>query len=78
MNQKVTVYTTTMCPVCKMVKNFLNLNDISYEEVNLEIHPIAMVKLISKTGKFTVPQTNINGKWISGFDPVGLLKAIQV
>lgn len=38
MNQKVTVYTTTMCPVCKMVKNFLNLNDISYEEVNLEIH----------------------------------------
>lgn len=48
------------------------------KEVNLEIHPIAMVKLISKTGKFTVPQTNINGKWISGFDPVGLLKAIQV
>lgn len=42
------------------------------KEVNLEIHPIAMVKLISKTGKFTVPQTNINGKWISGFDPVGL------
>lgn len=38
------------------------------KEVNLDIHPIAMVKLISKTGKFTVPQTNINGKWISGFD----------
>jgi hypothetical protein len=25
----------------------------------------------------TVPQTNINGKWIYGFDPVELIAAFQ-
>lgn len=77
MNEKVTVYTTTLCPVCKMVKEFLQLNEINYREVNVDLNPLVMVKLLAKTGKFTVPQTNINGQWIAGFDPVNMLKAMQ-
>lgn len=77
MSEKVIVYTTTFCPVCKMVKEFLTMNEIAYKEVNIDIKPLAMMKLIAKTGKFTVPQTKVNGEWISGFDPVRILKAIQ-
>lgn len=78
MNYAVTVYTTTLCPVCQMVKDFLNDSDIPFNEVNVNIHPIAMIKLIGKTKRLTVPQTNMYGEWISGFDPVRMLTAISV
>lgn len=78
MKHNVTVYTTTLCPICQMVKDFLNDSDIPYKEVNVDIHPIAMIKLIGKTKRLTVPQTNINGEWISGFDPVRMLSVISV
>jgi len=67
-----------LCPVCHMVKDFLKSSDIPFKEVNVDIHPIAMLKLIGKTKRLTVPQTYINGKWISGFDPVRMLTAISV
>ncbi|QUW20736.1 glutaredoxin family protein [Sporosarcina sp. Marseille-Q4063] len=77
MKHNVTVYTNTQCPVCRMVKDFLNDLDIPFNEINVDINPIAMIKLIVKTKRLTVPQTNINGEWISGFDPVGILTAIN-
>lgn len=80
MKYAVTVYTTTLCPVsvCQMVKDFLNDSNIQFKEVNVDIHPIAMIKLIGKTRRFTVPQTNMYGEWISGFDPVRMLTAISI
>jgi glutaredoxin 3 len=76
MKQSVTVYTTTLCPVCRMVKDFLDSMNVTYKEINIDMNPIAMIKLIGKTRKFTVPQTNINGTWISGFDPVKVLQVL--
>lgn len=75
MNPTVILYTSRFCPVCKMVRDFLDMCDIAYQEVFVDIHPIARVKLIGKTGKLTVPQTHVNGKWISGFDPEKMLQA---
>lgn len=77
MQPRVTLYTTMLCPVCKMTKDFLDMCDIKHKEVHVDINPIARIKLIGKTGKLTVPQTNINGKWISGFDPQKMLEAVQ-
>ena len=77
MNKNITVYTTTMCPVCSMVRDFLTNMDIKYKEVNVDLNPIAMIKLIGKTRRFSVPQTNINGDWIFGFDPVRMLKVLN-
>lgn len=75
MNPSVTVYTTTLCPVCRMVKDFLNIYEITFTEVSVDLRPLSMVKLIRKTKKLTVPQTNINGKWIFGFDPAQMMQA---
>src|SRR5690625_6360543 len=69
MNKSVTIYTSALCPVCGMVKNLLDSLEISYKEVSVDMNPIARIKLIGKTKKLSVPQTNINGKWISGFNP---------
>lgn len=76
-NRSVTVYASTLCPVCGMVKSFLDSLDIAYEEVIVDLNPLARLKLIGKTKRLTVPQTNINGKWVSGFHPGKILEALQ-
>ena len=77
MKQSVTVYTSALCPVCGMVKTFLDSFDITYKEVIIDLNPVERIKLIGKTKRLTVPQTNINGQWISGFNPERMLKAVN-
>ncbi|MEW9110487.1 MAG: glutaredoxin domain-containing protein [Cytobacillus gottheilii] len=77
MNQDITIYTTTMCPVCAMVRDFLTHMNIEFKEVNVDMNPIAMIKLIGKTRRLSVPQTHINGKWVFGFDPEKIMVALK-
>ncbi len=73
----VTVYTTTRCPYCVMMKNFLTDKNIPFTEVNVEKDPLAMQKVVQKTGQVGVPQTEVNGKWILGFDPDSVVSALN-
>lgn len=77
MNKNITLYTTTLCGVCALVRDFLTTMNIDYKEINVDLHPIEMVKLIGKTGRFSVPQANINGEWVFGFDPVRIIEALN-
>jgi len=60
-----------------MVRQFLMNINIDYNEVNIDFHPIEMMKLIGKTKHFTVPQTNIHGEWVFGFDPEKMLNVLK-
>jgi len=60
-----------------MLKNFLNGQNIPYREVNVERDLAMMRKLVATTGQIGVPQTEINGKWVIGFDPEGIMQALQ-
>lgn len=73
----VTVYTTTQCPYCVMLKNFLSEQNISFNEVNVEIQPEVMQRLVKTTGQMGVPQTEVNGQWIIGFDPKNIMIALR-
>ncbi|MBD8006116.1 glutaredoxin family protein [Bacillus norwichensis] len=73
----VTVYTTTRCPYCVMLKNFLKEKEVAFHEVNVESSPEKMQQLIRTTGQMGVPQTEINGQWIIGFDPNSIMEALQ-
>ncbi|WP_080848255.1 glutaredoxin family protein [Cytobacillus gottheilii] len=77
MNQDITIYTTAMCPVCAMVREFLTHMNMEYKEVNVDINPLAMLKLVAKTRRFSVPQTNINGVWVFGFAPEKIMAALK-
>ncbi|MET3699368.1 glutaredoxin 3 [Bacillus oleivorans] len=77
MNKNITLYTTTMCPICGMVRDFLTKMNIEYKEINVDFNPIEMIKLITKTRRFSVPQTNINGEWVFGFDPVRIIEVLN-
>jgi glutaredoxin 3 len=72
----ITVYTTTRCPYCVMLKNFLSEQNITFTEVNVETKPDLMQQLVKKTGQMGVPQTEVNGKWVVGFDPTSIMQAL--
>lgn len=74
---EITVYTITQCPYCVMVKDFLTENKIDFKEVNVETNPAIMQELVEKTGQMGVPQTEVNGKWVIGFDPINIMEALQ-
>lgn len=73
---QITVYTSSTCGVCQMMKYFLADMRIDYDEVHVGWNPVARAKLIARTGKLTVPQMKIGDKWISGFDPVQILQIV--
>lgn len=73
----VTVYTTTQCPYCVMLKNFLSEQNIPFNEVNVETQPEVMQRLVKTTGQMGVPQTEVNGQWIIGFDPNNIMIALR-
>ncbi|GEN89183.1 glutaredoxin family protein [Oceanobacillus sojae] len=77
-SQVITVYTSTLCPVCGMVKSFLDSFEVPYKEVNVDMSPVAMFHLISKARRLSVPQTIINGKRISGFKPEKIMQALII
>ncbi|MEC5189304.1 MULTISPECIES: glutaredoxin family protein [Geobacillus] len=70
---QVTVYTTTTCPYCVMAKNFLRAQGIPFKEVNVEVDPEAARKLVETTGQMGVPQIEIGGRWVLGYDPDAIM-----
>lgn len=74
---EITVYTTTTCPYCVMLKNFLNSEGLAYKEVNVQLDQQAANKLVATTGQLGVPQTEINGQWVIGFDPEKIKRYVK-
>jgi len=68
MVKKIIVYSTESCPACHSVKDFLNSRGIKFEEVDVGADREAAEKLFAKTGQGVVPQIEIDGKMIIGFD----------
>lgn len=77
MQNQVTVYSTNTCPYCDMMKNFLDQQNIPYTNVDVQKDPIAAKRLVETTGQMGVPQTNVNGQWVLGFDPNRVMKLLQ-
>ena len=66
---KVIVYTTSNCPFCRSAKNFLNQQNISYQEISFDKDPDLRQKLSQENkGWRTVPMIFINDKFVGGFD----------
>ncbi|NQU74664.1 MAG: glutathione S-transferase N-terminal domain-containing protein [Candidatus Omnitrophica bacterium] len=78
MAQSVTVYSTATCPYCKMVKDFLRQNNIAFVEVDVAQDQRAAQEMVNKSGQMGVPQLEIDGQIIVGFDRVAIKKALNL
>lgn len=70
---EIEVYTTPTCPYCTKLKNWLEDEDIEFEEFDLSENREKAQELIQKTGQRGVPQTLIKKdgeeKAVIGFQP---------
>ncbi|MBP6855604.1 MAG: glutathione S-transferase N-terminal domain-containing protein [Candidatus Pacebacteria bacterium] len=64
----VTIYSTTMCPYCKLAKEYLTQRGISFKEHNVQNDDEALAKMVHISGQMGVPVIEIDGKVIVGFD----------
>lgn len=61
------VYSTSTCPYCHALMDWLDSLGIEYQEINAE----------GMTDITVVPVTEINGKRIEGFDRPAIKKALK-
>ena len=64
----VKIYSTPTCIYCKMAKEFLSQNNISYDEIDISKNKETAKELIARSGQIGVPVLEIDGKIIIGFD----------
>lgn len=65
---RVTVYSTPTCTWCNTLKNYLNENHVRYNDIDVSANQRAAEDMVKKSGQQGVPQTDINGEVIVGFD----------
>ena len=72
----ITVFTTSTCTYCKMVKQYLTLKGKDYRVVNLEENPEEHQALFEKTGAMTVPIIQVGEEFIIGWNREKLAEVI--
>ncbi|MEN8226118.1 MAG: glutaredoxin domain-containing protein [Bacteroidota bacterium] len=66
--KSVTVYTTPTCTWCNTIKTHLRKNGIQFREVDVSKDQSAAEAMVRRSGQQGVPQTDIGGEVIVGFD----------
>ena len=56
---KITVYSTTTCPYCVMLKSWLNSKSVEFTNYNVDQNPIAAQNMINLSGQMGVPFSTI-------------------
>ena len=79
----VTVYSTTTCPYCVMLKRWLDDNHIEYTDYLVDKNPYAAQMMIQLSGQRGVPFTTIEQadgtiEKILGFDRERVARAVGV
>lgn len=76
--KRVTVYTTPTCSWCITLKRYLDQNGIKYREVNIAADQKQAEALVKRSGQQGVPQTDIDGTIIVGFDKPKINRMLDI
>ncbi len=56
---KITIYSTTTCPYCIMLKRWLDGKNVQYADYMVDKNPIAAQSMIHQSGQRSVPFSTI-------------------
>ncbi|MBN2747232.1 MAG: thioredoxin family protein [Bacteroidales bacterium] len=76
--KRVTVYSTPTCSWCNTLKTHLRKNNIRFTDIDVSKDQSAAQAMVSKSGQQGVPQTDINGEIIVGFDKTRINKLLNI
>jgi len=65
---KIIVYGTLLCPYCFAAKRMLRQYEIEFDEIRVDKDPNLKQEMITKSGRFTVPQIFIDDYHVGGYD----------
>jgi len=74
----VKVYSTSLCPYCHALKEYLKGKNIQFESYDIGEDEIAREEMIDKSGQMTVPVIIIDSKVLIGIDKIELDKALGI
>ena len=76
--KSVTVYSTPSCSWCTTLKNYLRTNRIPYTEVDVSRDQQVAEEMVRRSGQQGVPQTDIEGEIIVGFDKNRINELLEI
>jgi glutaredoxin-like YruB-family protein len=76
--KQVIVYTTPTCSWCNTLKTYLDTHQVRYREINVASDSAAAEAMVRKSGQQGVPQTDINGQVIVGFDKARINQLLEI
>lgn len=62
------VFSTTTCPWCTKVKDYLQNKGVAFENVDVAADRAAAMEMVRKSGQMGVPVTQIGEKYIVGYN----------
>jgi len=65
---EIKIYTTPTCKWCNLLKEHLDSNNVSYEDINVARDRFGALDMIRKSGQSAVPVSEIDGNIVVGFD----------
>ncbi len=78
MDKKVIVYSTPVCSWCVRVKQFLNENNIPFENYDVSSDQAKAEEMMQKSGQMAVPVLDIAGEIIVGLDKERIKTALGI
>ena len=76
--KRVTVYSTPTCSWCNTLKTWLGKNNIRYTDIDISKDQRAAEDLVRRSGQQGVPQTDVNGRIVVGFDQAKLSELLEI
>ena len=77
-SKSVTVYSTPSCSWCNTLKTYLRKNGIHFTDVDVSRDQSAAEEMVRRSGQQGVPQTDINGEIIVGFDRARISRLLEI
>lgn len=65
---RVTVFTTPTCSWCGRTKTYLRQHGVEFREVDVSKDEKAAQRMVARSGQMGVPQLDIDGRMVVGFD----------
>jgi len=76
--KNVVVYSTPSCSWCNTLKTWLRKNNIRFTDIDISRDQKAAEEMVRKSGQKGVPQTDVNGQRVVGFNQARLKELLEI
>jgi len=76
--RRVIVYSGPGCPPCGLLKNYLRRHGVAFREIDISRDERAAREIVRRSGQMAVPQTDVDGRLVVGFDRAKLSRLLGI